>query len=305
MFPPGRTCATRAAGRSRQTLFQLSFVMQPKSSAPRPCAPTSARRALARFSSRAPVPPLYKFAAAGASYLLRATSITDQGGACVTPIESFVEVAGGKVQMLKGGSGRPLLILHHDVGNPGWLPFYDELARDFTVYVPSHPGFGASERPEWMRTVRDMALVYQWLLADLKLDSIAAVGLGFGGWIAAEIAMMCPHGFSRMVLVNAMGMLPKRAEILDQFLINTIDYVRSGFHDLDKCAQLYQAEPTLDQLERWEINREMTSRIAYKPYMYDQTLPHLIRGVRTPTLIVWGREDRIVPLECGELYRED
>jgi pimeloyl-ACP methyl ester carboxylesterase len=222
----------------------------------------------------------------------------------VTPSETFVEVAGGKIQMLEAGSGRPLLILHHEIGNPGWLPFYDELARDFCVRVPSHPGFGKSDRPEWMRNVRDLALVYQWLLADLKLDSIAVVGLGFGGWIAAEIAMMCRQAFARMVLVNAMGMLPKRTEILDQFLINTIDYTRSGFHNLDKYTELYTAEPTLDQLEQWEINREMTSRIAYKPYMYDQTMPHLIRGMRTPTLIVWGREDRIAPLECGELYRD-
>jgi len=41
----------------------------------------------------------------------------------VTPTESFVEVAGGKIQMLKAGAGRPLLVLRHDVGSPGWLPF--------------------------------------------------------------------------------------------------------------------------------------------------------------------------------------
>jgi pimeloyl-ACP methyl ester carboxylesterase len=222
----------------------------------------------------------------------------------VTANESFVEVAGGKIQMLKGGTGRPLLLLHHDVGTPGWLPFYDELARDFTVHVPSHPGFGKSDRPEWMRTVRDMALLYQSLLADLKLDSIAVVGLGFGGWIAAEIAMMCRHAFAQMVLVNAMGMLPQRGEILDQFLVNTIEYIRSGFYNQDKYVELYTAEPPIDQLEQWEINREMTSRIAYKPYMYDQTLPNLIRCTRTPTLIVWGKENQIVPFECGELYRD-
>jgi pimeloyl-ACP methyl ester carboxylesterase len=222
----------------------------------------------------------------------------------VTPNESFLEVADCKVQMLKAGGGPPLLILHHDVGNPGWLPFYDELANDFTVHVPSHPGFGKSDRPAWMRTVRDLAIVYHWLIGDLKLDSLAVVGLGFGGWIAAEMAMMCRHEISRMVLVGAMGFLPKSGEILDQFLINTIDYVRSGFHNPDKYVELYTAEPTLDQLEQWEINREMTSRIAYKPYMYDQTLPHLIGGVRTPTLIVWGREDRITPLVCGEQYRD-
>ena len=220
----------------------------------------------------------------------------------MTPTESFVEVAGGKVQILKAGSGRPILILHHDIGNPGWLPFYDELARDYTVHVPSHPGFGKSDRPEWMRTVRDLAILYNGMVADLKLDSTAIVGLGFGGWIAAEMATMCHHGISKMVLVGAMGLLPKSSEILDQFLINTIDYVRAGFHNQDCYVDLYTAEPTLDQLEQWEINREMTSRIAYKPYMYDQTLANLIGSVRVPTLIVWGKQDRIVPIICGEQY---
>jgi pimeloyl-ACP methyl ester carboxylesterase len=222
----------------------------------------------------------------------------------VTPTESLLEVAGGKIQTLRAGSGRPLIVLHHDIGNPGWLPFYDTLAGSFAVHVPSHPGFGKSERPEWMRTVRDMAMVYQWLLQGEGLEPVTMVGLGFGGWIAAEMAMMCHHAFSHLVLVNPMGFQPHQGEILDQFLINTIDYVRSGFESQDKYVETYTAEPTLDQLEQWEINREMTSRIAYKPYMYDQTLPHLIRGVRTPTLIVWGAQNRIVPPICGQQYRE-
>ena len=46
----------------------------------------------------------------------------------------------------------------------------------------------------------------------------------------------------------------------------------------------------------------MTFRIAWKPYMYNPTLPHLLGGLATPTLVVWGRHDRIVPLECGERY---
>jgi len=222
----------------------------------------------------------------------------------VTATESFIEVAGGKIQMLKAGAGRPLLVLHHDVGNPGWLPFYDDLARDFTVHVPSHPGFGKSDRLEWMRTVRDMAIFYNWFLEDLALDSVVTVGLGFGGWIAAEMAMMCHHDSSRLILAGAMGMQPSKGEILDQFLISTIDYVKAGFSDERNYVELYTAEPTVDQLEQWEVNREMTSRIAWKPYMYDQTLRYLIGGVRTPTLVVMGKEDRVVPAECGEQYRD-
>jgi pimeloyl-ACP methyl ester carboxylesterase len=218
--------------------------------------------------------------------------------------ESFIEAAGGKIHVLKGGSGSPMLVLHHDVGNPGWLPFYADLARDFTVLVPSHPGFGKSDRPEWMRTVRDMAMVYQWALDELKLDCVSVIGLGFGGWIAAEIALMCPHRFDRMVLVNAMGIQPRKGDILDQFIINNIEYVAAGFADAAALKDLYGDPPSLDQLVEWEVNREMTTRIAWKPYMFDQAMPHLARGIKTPTLLVWGEQDRIVPFDCAERYAE-
>jgi pimeloyl-ACP methyl ester carboxylesterase len=154
-----------------------------------------------------------------------------------------------------------------------------------------------------MRSVRDVAVVYQSLLAgrDLGAD-VTLVGLGFGGWIAAEMATMAPRAFKRIVLVGAMGIKPERGEIADQALVSYIDYVRRGFADQAAFDRLFGAEPVTAQLEQWDLNREMTFRIAWKPYMYSPTLPHLLGGVATPTLLVWGRDDRIVPLECGERY---
>lgn len=216
--------------------------------------------------------------------------------------EESVTVAGSMMSLLKGGTGDPLLILHRDVGNPGWLPFYEQLAKSFTVYTPSHPGFDKSERPNWMRSVRDVALVYQWLIKDLKLGSMPVIGLGFGGWIAAEMATMCHHNMKKLVLVGAMGLQPTQGEILDQFLYSGTEYAKMAFHDESKFEQLYGSEISVDQLEIWEINREMTTRIAWKPYMFNQTLPYFLGGVETPTLIIWGRKDRIVPLSCGQRY---
>lgn len=218
--------------------------------------------------------------------------------------EEVVEVAGGKIYFLKGGVGEPLLILHRDVGNPGWLPFYERLAQWFTVYVPSHPGFDKSDRPDWMRSVRDMAVVYQWFLKTLGLRELYGVGLGLGGWIAAEMATMNPYVWKRLCLVSAMGIQPTRGEIMDQFLVYTTDYIKAGFYDQAKCDELYGKEPDIEQLVRWEINREMTTRIAWKPYMFNQALPILLRGVDTRTLIVWGKEDRIAPVNCGERYMQ-
>jgi pimeloyl-ACP methyl ester carboxylesterase len=213
-----------------------------------------------------------------------------------------VSIAGSGLHLMSGGSGAPVLVLHHDVGSPERLPFYDALARDFTVLVPSHPGYDKSERPGWLRNVRDVAAVHQWLLAARDLRDVTLVGLGFGGWIAAEMASLAPRAFRRLILVGAMGIKPERGTIADQALVSYIDYVKLGFADQAAYARVYGAEPPTETLEQWDLNREMTFRIAWKPYMYNPTLPHLLGGVAAPALVVWGREDRVVPLECGERF---
>jgi len=213
-----------------------------------------------------------------------------------------VDVAGQPLPFMRAGAGDPLLVLSHDVGSLPSLPFYDLLARQYTVYVPSHPGYDGSARPEWLRSVRDVAIIYQWFLAERGLTGVSLVGLGFGGWIAAEMAAMAPAAFRRLVLVGAMGIRPDSGEILDQALVSYLDYARAGFADPKVFERLYGSEPPTSQLEQWDLNREMTFRIAWKPYMYSPTLPHLLGGVRAPALVAWGRQDRIVPLECGERY---
>ena len=220
----------------------------------------------------------------------------------VTWTSETVPIAGAALHVARAGSGTPLLLLHHDIGTLERLPFYDALARQFTVLIPSHPGYDKSERPAWTRNVRDVAVVHQWLLAQRGLTDVSIVGLGFGGWIAAEMATMAPRAFKKLVLVGAMGIKPEHGEIADQALVSYIDYVRLGFSDQSVYDRLYGAETPVKTLEQWDLNREMTFRIAWKPYMYNASLPHLLGGVTTPTLVVWGKKDRIVPLECGERY---
>ncbi|HEX2891003.1 alpha/beta hydrolase [Vineibacter terrae] len=216
--------------------------------------------------------------------------------------DKHVDVAGVKMHLSRAGKGAPLLVLHHDIGTLGRLPVYDALAQHFDVLLPHHPGYGKSERPAWLRSVRDVAVMYRWLLADLGISQASLVGLGFGGWIAAEMASMAPRDVGRLVLVGAMGLKPPEGDILDQALLSYIDYAMAGFHAPKAFATCYGEEPTTDQLEQWDICREMSFRIAWKPYMYSQTLPHLLGGVRVPSLVVWGDDDRVVPLSAGHLW---
>jgi pimeloyl-ACP methyl ester carboxylesterase len=220
----------------------------------------------------------------------------------ITWTSETIPLASGPRHVARSGSGTPLLVLHHDIGSPERLPFYDALAQQHTVLVPSHPGYDTSERPSWMRNVRDIAVIYHALIAEQGLTDVSVVGLGFGGWIAAEMATMAPRGLKKLVLVGAMGIKPERGDIADQALVSYIDYVRLGFADQTAYDRLFGAETPTATLEQWDLNREMTFRIAWKPYMYNPSLPHLLGSVATPTLVVWGRKDRVVPLECGERY---
>lgn len=215
--------------------------------------------------------------------------------------DTTTELAGVKLHLSRAGSGPAILVLHHDIGTPDRLPFYDLLAERFTVLVPHHPGWGLSARPGWMRSVRDIAAVHQWLLAEQGLTNVSLIGLGFGGWIAAEMASLAPRDFHRLVLAAPMGIKPLEGDILDQAIISYIAYPQAGFHDQENFRRVF-GEVTTDQLEAWDIAREMCFRTAWKPYMYSQTLPYLLGGVRAPALIVWGDDDKVVPRSAGNAY---
>lgn len=217
--------------------------------------------------------------------------------------ETDKDIAGLKLHLTRGGSGSPVLVLHHDIGTPDRLAFYDSLAERFDVLIPHHPGWGKSQRPEWMRHPRDIAAIYAWLLSDLGLTGVSLVGLGFGGWIAGEMASQAPTAYRKLVLVGPMGIKPPEGDIADQAIVSYIDYPQSGFHDPAAFKTVY-GDVSTDQLEAWDIAREMCFRTAWKPYMYNQTLPHLLGGVRSPALILWGEDDRIVPISAAGAWHK-
>lgn len=215
--------------------------------------------------------------------------------------EITVEVLGLRVNVLKAGSGPPLLVVHRDTGRV-WNELHEDLAREFTVYAPSLPGWEGSDRPEWMRNVRELANVGNLLLDRLGLERAAALGLGFGGWVAGQAALESPHRYSHLVLHAPMGVQPPEGEIVDQFLFFARDYVKQGFVDPATFVSRLGEPPSSEQEMSWDIAREMSTRIAWKPYMFDQGLPNLLPGVRVPTLVLLSAEDRIVPRSAVERW---
>ena len=217
-------------------------------------------------------------------------------------VEEFVEVGGAKVHLLKGGEGPPLLFLHSIEGNLGWMPWMEHFSKSATVYAPTHPGFGTSERPEYLETVSDMAKFYLWMIQESGLEDVTLVGHFLGGWIAAEMATMSPGALKSLVLVDAAGIRPDNGEVADIFLLGDEETARLSFHDpanVPGYGDLFERELSTGERELQIRGREMTTRLCWKPYMYDRSLHWLLQRVDVPTLVVWGADDRIIPSDSG------
>jgi pimeloyl-ACP methyl ester carboxylesterase len=115
-----------------------------------------------------------------------------------------------------------------------------------------------------------------------------------------------PHLFRRMTLVAPMGVRPPKGEIMDMFTLTARAYLQKTVLDAAHTAefsQLYGGGETPEQFEAFEEARSEAARIAWQPYMFNPSLPHLLEGAsEVSTLLLWGRQDAVVPVSAADVY---
>jgi pimeloyl-ACP methyl ester carboxylesterase len=223
-----------------------------------------------------------------------------------TPTEKLVRAAGAEIAVIRGGAGKSLLILHDELGYPGWLSWNERLAEERELVIPLQPGFGRTERIDWIRSYRDLAGLYSQIIRELGAAPIDVMGFSAGGFIAAEMAAADPQIFSRIVLVAPMGIKPTDGEIMDIFAVTIRNHLRATVADpanTPEFAKVYGGHMTPEQFEAFEDARSETARLGWEPFMHNPSLPYLLRGTKIPTLLVWGTCDGIVPRGCIDAYR--
>src|SRR5579885_1705150 len=178
--------------------------------------------------------------------------------------EETIHVDDLDLTLIKGGSGRPLLVLHEELGWPGWLKWNSTLAQRHLLLIPQHPGFGRTPRSEWISSVRDLAGFYARYLAEQNLAPIDVIGFSLGGWIAAEMAACNPDQFRRIVLVAPCGIRPNEGEIRDIFQMMAPDQLRNSVLDYENTPEFTSLFGGIgpEQFELWEDARAQTARLA-------------------------------------------
>jgi pimeloyl-ACP methyl ester carboxylesterase len=200
-------------------------------------------------------------------------------------------------------TGSLLLLLHGmDTVHPN-ARVLDLLGRDAEIIAPSSPGFGNTKRPPDFDTIYDLVHLYLALLDELPFERIALLGLSFGGWLAAEIAVACSHKLDRLILADPVGIkLADREtrDIADIFNLNPAEIRRRAWHDPEK-APSYDAMSD-DELVIHARNREALCLYAWHPCLYNPQLKNWLGRIRIPTLVLWGDSDGIVSPEYGRAY---
>jgi pimeloyl-ACP methyl ester carboxylesterase len=213
-------------------------------------------------------------------------------------------VHGIELEVLRRGTGRPILALHgFDTIDPA-VPFLDLLARHGEVIAPSSPGFGQSPRPKDFDKIYDLVHLYLTALDELPGDKVTLIGFSFGGWLAAEVAAACGHRLDKLVLVDPLGIKisdRETADILDIFNRSPDLVRRASWLDPDRFAPDYNAMSDEALVVRAR-NREALCLYAWHPYMYNPQLPRWLGRITAPTLLVWGASDGVVSPDYGRAY---
>jgi len=226
----------------------------------------------------------------------------------LTPI--VVDVRGRATEVRRGGDGPPLLYLHAIGGDTDGLPALDALAAERDVIMPMHPGFAGSAGLEQIDSIEDLAFHYADVLDALDLDTVDVIGTSYGGWIAAEIACRWPERVRRIVLAGAAGLWLDEAPMAELFGAEPAELAERLFLDQSlPQAQLLRMLKDIgdlpDEILLPQANAvAAAARVAWNPYFHNPKLPGRLHRVTMPALVIWGRNDGLIPLAHGERWRQ-
>lgn len=208
---------------------------------------------------------------------------------------------------------RTFLLLHGGGGAPTMSGFAELLANRTRsrVIVPTHPGFGGTPRPEGVSSIRDLAAAYLALLDQLDLSDVTVLGNSFGGWLAAEIALMGSPRVSGAVIVDGIGIEVPDHPVTDIRGLRPDEIRALSFHDPGKApvppnqgtGQGTGAGTGQAADEAAGPSPDLQALLAYTGgAMADPTLLERLASLKLPVQVIWGSSDGIVDADYGRAY---
>lgn len=199
------------------------------------------------------------------------------------------------------GEGPAVLLLHGGAGPMSVAGFATLLAENgFRVITPVHPGFAGTPRRTGTTDVPGLARMYAAVLGELDLSGVTVVGSSFGGWIAAELALLAPARVGALVLIDAIGIDVAGHPVANVLALTPDEITDLAFHDADRFRVNPATLPPEVQAAMAADGAALAAYTGGSPS--DPTLAGRLGGIHAPTLVLWGASDGIVDPEFGRAY---
>ena len=198
------------------------------------------------------------------------------------------------------GSG-PALVFFHGPWGLTWDPFLDALTPHFTVHAPEHPGTtpGAPNDIYELDGLWDLVLCYDELLDALGVEQAVLVGHSFGAMVACEVAATAPRRAGRLVLIDPIGFWRDAEPVVNWMALDPGEMRAHIFRDPNSpaAARLFgdEDDEKAAAASRVRLTWAMGTTGKFIWPIPDKGLKKRIHRVKAPTLLVWGKEDRLVP----------
>ena len=228
----------------------------------------------------------------------------------IAPQEKSATVFGAKINYVEAGDAKnPTVVLLHGLGSStvSWVLNVSALSQKYHVVALDQIGFGKSDKPMLKYRVGTYTDFLDKFLSEIKVEKATLIGNSLGGWVAADFALKYPNRVERIVLADAAGIKPSDVNLNQIYALNysTRDEVR-------RLVKLVFYNQTVFGSDAF-IEESMRVRVAAGDgYTINSLIDSIKRdedflngrlgGVRQPTLIVWGRQDGILPLADGERF---
>lgn len=228
------------------------------------------------------------------------------------PQEKSVVVFGAKIRYLEAGDpAKPTVILLHGLGAQAesWNFTIPALAASYHVFAPDQVGFGQSDKPFLKYRVGTLVDFLDKFMSELKIEKASLVGNSMGGWVAALTAIKYPNRVEKIVLADAAGILPAVVDEKQIYQLNnsTRDEIRANLKLIFASPALQNNEALVDQFfaQRVAVNDGYTiNSIIESIKRREDFLNDRLGEIKKPTLIVWGKQDRLLPLADSETFNK-
>ena len=224
------------------------------------------------------------------------------------PADKTIAVFGQTIHYWDVGAG-PVVVLVHGLGSrkEEWLPVVEPLSKNYRLLVPDQIGFGHSDKLLLDYSIQTYVDFLNEFLRDLKVEKASFVGESLGGWICGLYAVELSAGahlvpMEKLILVDAAGL--KQDKPIPDLNPSSLAAMRGVMQ-----AVFFDTSWLDDNTLRKIFTDKLATHDAYtvhsilgNPALDAERLDGKLANIRVPTLVLWGKQDSLLPISSGERY---